>query len=438
MTQPARSPIDTGPTPAAGVSATRRSGSRVLPLALAAALGGVALPATGAQAADPGDSRSHAHAARTSPTTAPAPAAAAPDVLAAPVTAAARLGGPTYTVRPGDTIGHISIRTGIRIADLLAANGLDSGGFIRAGQVLVLGGPPPAPASTPASNGYRVRAGDTVSHIAARLGVSVTSVLQANGLTARSIIRPGQVLDIPGPARPTAGPAASRSQARTSPVAGAASYTVRAGDTLGHIAGRNQTTVAALRTVNPGLDRRGTIRVGQALALPGVGAPVPATPMPDTFAGRSYPAVTVAAATANRDVLATRPVPTREQMRTIIADAARAQGVDAALAQAVGFQESGFSMRAVSPANAVGAMQVIPSSGRWAAQLVGRPLDLLDPHDNATAGTAILAALVRTSATRAEAIAGYYQGQASVRSNGMYPDTRRYVANVQTLTGRFR
>ena len=36
------------------------------------------------------------------------------------------------------------------------------------------------------------------------------------------------------------------------------------------------------------------------------------------------------------------------------------------------------------------------------------------------------------------AIASYYQGNASVRSRGMYDDTRRYVANVQTLTARYR
>ena len=30
-----------------------------------------------------------------------------------------------------------------------------------------------------------------------------------------------------------------------------------------------------------------------------------------------------------------------------------------------------------------------------------------------------------------QAIAGYYQGLGSVRANGMYADTRQYVANVK-------
>jgi soluble lytic murein transglycosylase-like protein len=113
-------------------------------------------------------------------------------------------------------------------------------------------------------------------------------------------------------------------------------------------------------------------------------------------------------------------------------------GVDASLALAFAFQESGFDQRAVSPANAIGTMQVIPSSGDWASDMVGRDLNLLDPQDNVTAGVAILARLLATSPSVDTAIAGYYQGQTSVRNNGMFDDTRRYVANVQTLANQYR
>jgi hypothetical protein len=34
-------------------------------------------------------------------------------------------------------------------------------------------------------------------------------------------------------------------------------------------------------------------------------------------------------------------------------------------------------------------------------------------------------------------VAGYYQGLRSVRSSGMFPDTRRYVDNVMSLKARF-
>ncbi len=79
----------------------------------------------------------------------------------------------------------------------------------------------------------------------------------------------------------------------------------------------------------------------------------------------------------------------------------------------------------MSPANAIGTMQVIPSSGEWASDLVGRKLNLLDPYDNATAGVAIIRQLVRTSSDLDYAIAGYYQGQYSVSQYGMYEDTKQ-------------
>ena len=82
--------------------------------------------------------------------------------------------------------------------------------------------------------------------------------------------------------------------------------------------------------------------------------------------------------------------------------------------------------------------QVVPSAGDWASEIVGRHLNLLDPDDNVTAGVAILGRLVSNSADLPTAIAGYYQGATSVRNNGMFADTRVYVANIQTHMSRFR
>src|SRR5699024_11901350 len=99
------------------------------------------------------------------------------------------------------------------------------------------------------------------------------------------------------------------------------------------------------------------------------------------------------------------------------------------LAQAVALQESGFNQRAVSPANAIGTMQVIPSSGEWAGQLLGRKINLLDPRDNVAAGVAILRQLQRTFPANLEhAIGAYYQGAGSVSKYGLASDTRNYVA----------
>ena len=81
-------------------------------------------------------------------------------------------------------------------------------------------------------------------------------------------------------------------------------------------------------------------------------------------------------------------------------------------------------------------MQVIPSSGEWASQLVGRKLNLLDPQDNITAGVAIIRHLQRNNPGDI-GIAGYYQGEAGVRKYGMYSDTKDYVKKVRNAMSRF-
>ena len=276
---------------------------------------------------------------------------------------------------------------------------------------------------------YTVREGDTLSSIAKRTGTTVSRIARDNALSDPSRVRAGQVLRLPD-----AAPAAT---AAPVPARAGASYVVRSGDTVSAIASRHGTTVAAVVAAN-GLDARASIRAGQNLTIPGAAAPAPTTQLVgNTFAGRTYAAAVVDAANQNKATLLAAGVPSRADMQAKVAATARAMGVDAALAQAVAHQESGFDHRAVSPANAIGTMQVIPSSGEWASQLVGRPLDLLSPDDNVVAGVAILRSLVRTSPDLPTAIASYYQGASSVKRNGMYADTRRYVANVQTLMTRF-
>ena len=359
--------------------------------------------------------------------------AAAPAPAAAPARAAA-----SYTVAAGDTVSRIAAKHGTSVAAVIAANGLDPRAFIRIGQRLSIpgagGAAAPAPAAAPAraAASYTVAAGDTVSGIAARLGTTVAAIVKANGLDSRAFIRVGQRLTVPG-AAPSSAPAPA---AAATPSAG--TYTVRAGDTVGGIAARHGTTVAAIVKAN-GLDARAFIRIGQRLTVPGAAPAAPTTQLVgNTFAGRTYSDAVVASANANKATLLAMGVPSRSQMRAKVVATARAMGVDPALAQAIAFQESGFNQTAVSPANAIGTMQVIPSSGEWAGQLVGRRLNLLDPDDNVVAGVAILRQLLRISPDLPSAIAGYYQGASSVRRNGMFADTRRYVASIQTHMTRFR
>ncbi|MFI2751901.1 LysM peptidoglycan-binding domain-containing protein [Cellulomonas sp. P22] len=348
-----------------------------------------------------------------------------------------------YTVRQGDTVSHIAARTGTSVQSIARANALADVARIRVGQQLTIpsAGTAAAPLTTtiaPAAATHTVASGETVSKIAARYGTTVQAVVAANGLDSRALIRIGQQLSIPGTTATTpttAAPTATVAAATTSTAT--TTHTVASGETVSKIAARYGTTVQAVVAAN-GLDSRALIRIGQQLSIPGQVQEPQAQLVGNTFAGRTYADAVVASANANKATLLAIGVPSKADMQAKVSTTARSMGVDPSLALAVAFQESGFNHTSVSPANAIGTMQVIPSSGEWASQLVGRQLNLLDPDDNVVAGVAILRSLVKSAPDLPTAIAGYYQGASSVKRNGMYADTRRYVANIQTHMARFR
>ncbi|SDT16830.1 LysM repeat-containing protein [Pseudarthrobacter equi] len=365
-----------------------------------------------------------------------------------------------YTVARGDTISAIAGKFNLNTGEVLRLNNLQANTIIYPGQKIKLSGSPAAaapapaaPAAAPASAAgatYTVKSGDTLGAIAARHNVSLGDVFSWNNLNMRSIIYPGQKIKVgagsQAPAAPAAAAAPAAPLANTSapqaPAAG--SYTVKAGDTLSAIASRHGVKLPELLSAN-GLNLGSIIYPGNKLNVPSSGSQpaaaqpaAPAAPLvPSSFLGFTYPPAVVNSANENKALLNASPVPSRAEMQNIVADTARRMGVEPSLALAFAYQESGFNQRAVSPANAIGTMQVIPSSGQWASDLVGRKLNLLDPYDNATAGVAIIRQLLATSKDRDTAIAGYYQGQYSVSKYGMYDDTKTYVAAIKAHQKNF-
>ncbi|WP_313821053.1 LysM peptidoglycan-binding domain-containing protein [Citricoccus sp.] len=346
----------------------------------------------------------------------------------------------TYTVVAGDTLYGVSTRHGVSLSTLLKANGLTASSTIYPGQKLKLSGTTSTPASTPAgspagntaASTYTVKSGDTLSGIAARNGMGLSVLLKANGLSSTATIHPGQKLKLSG--NTTVAPASSGSTAGSA----VTSYTVKSGDTLYGIASRNGISLSTLLAAN-GFSETATIHPGQKLKLSGSGSSTPAEDdlVPNTFLHYTYPDHVVRDANENKRALLNAGVPSRSQMQAIIADTARQMGVDPSLALAHAFTESSFNHASVSPANAIGAMQVIPSSGEWASDLVGRKLNLLDPQDNATAGVAIIRQLQRTAGSFDIGVAAYYQGLGGVQRNGMKSDTKDYVAKVKNYMKRF-
>ncbi len=185
-------------------------------------------------------------------------------VLAAPVA------NTTYIVQAGDTLTRIAARYGLSLSQLAAANGLGWNSWVYAGQRLIIPTSAPLnPAPAPSGTTYVVQRGDTLVSIAARYGVSVSELATLNGLYWNSWVYVGQRLAIPG------GQASPAPDNPTPPSTGDQVYVVQPGNTLFSIARAYGTTVSALSSVN-GLVSN-TIYVGQRLKIPG-GSNTPSQP----------------------------------------------------------------------------------------------------------------------------------------------------------------
>jgi soluble lytic murein transglycosylase-like protein len=132
------------------------------------------------------------------------------------------------------------------------------------------------------------------------------------------------------------------------------------------------------------------------------------------------------------------PAAHRRTVRGSLGFWARHYGVGPSLVKALAWMESGFQPRVRSRAGAWGVMQVTP--GTWAyvemflvGHRVPRTMD-----GNVRVGVAYLDQLLHEFGShQRSAIAAYYQGPWAVRTVGLYPETRTFVANVMALKRRF-
>jgi hypothetical protein len=126
--------------------------------------------------------------------------------------------------------------------------------------------------------------------------------------------------------------------------------------------------------------------------------------------------------------------------RVVLEQAAQRHGVDPDLVLALAWWESGWDQSRVSETGAVGLMQVQPEVADTAGpQLLGRRVDVHNPVDNADMGVALLRQLLAdTNGDTQLALADYYQGQASVASDGVQSDTQQYVEGILALDARLK
>ena len=195
----------------------------------------------------------------------------------------------TYTVKAGDTLGQIAANHQTSVNQLVQLNKLANPNLIYVGQVLTIKQATSVSQSTtatpakPASSAtYTVKAGDTLSQIAASYGTSYQNLASLNHLSNPNEIYVGQTLKLQATTSTpvqTPTPAASTNQG---------TYTVKAGDTLSAIAAAHGTSYEVLAQVN-GISNPNEIYVGQTLKFT---APTRTTSVTTTSAKRGAYTVT--------------------------------------------------------------------------------------------------------------------------------------------------
>ncbi|HKQ32920.1 MAG TPA: LysM peptidoglycan-binding domain-containing protein [Thermodesulfobacteriota bacterium] len=211
-----------------------------------------------------------------------------------PDEAPARVKSGTYTVVKGDTPGEIAEKLGVNTDELIKLNDLDSR-KLRIGQVLVIPGTQAADRTASIDNGtkenvtaeatgrensrnvtteYTVKKGDTLYDLSRTYGVSVDRIKKYNNLKGNSL-KIGQRLVFDASAVSSASVKADRAEQATETESVTeitetakytGEYTVRRGDTLGHLAIKFGISQSDLKKAN---DLKGTnLRVGQVLLVP--------------------------------------------------------------------------------------------------------------------------------------------------------------------------
>lgn len=174
----------------------------------------------------------------------------------------------SYTVKSGDTLSGIANQYNTTVNQIVSLNQLSNPNLIYVGQVLKLKNSQTTNSSSSSSTAattvgtYTVKAGDTLSAIASRYSTSSSTLASLNSLSNPNLIYVGQVLKVSS----NASTSSSTNSSANSTVTTAASYTVKAGDTLSAIAAKYGTTYQALASTNS-ISNPNDIYVGQVIKV---------------------------------------------------------------------------------------------------------------------------------------------------------------------------
>ena len=246
---------------------------------------------------------------------------------------------------------------------------------------------------------HQVVNGDTLWGIAEKYGANVDELMKLNNLTYPDLILPGDVIKVPS--KPDSPPPGGE-------------YEVLPSDTLSQIAVRFDMSLEELRDANQ-LANLDLIVPGQRLKV---------SVAPDPVSTSSEPV---------------RHPPQDPELEAMFNELSTAEALTPGLVKAVAWLESGWQQDVVSPAGAVGFMQLTPVTAGWLeGSVFGQQLNEdVSVYDNISMGARYLRILIDATHDENLAIAAYYQGYGATSSGKMYEETKRYVELVRAVQARY-
>ncbi len=175
-------------------------------------------------------------------------------------------GAASITVKPGDTISGLADRHGVSVNSLMKANGIRNSDHVEVGQTLRL--PTGARGVVSAGQGrHTVKGGDTLGGIAAQYRVKERDLIAINNLPSANHVELGQTLKLPTSAvLPKPKPAAKAKPTPIKANPNATSHTVARGQTLTQIARAYEVPVASLIDLNT-INDPNKVTIGTKLML---------------------------------------------------------------------------------------------------------------------------------------------------------------------------
>ncbi|MEE1167799.1 MAG: LysM peptidoglycan-binding domain-containing protein [Alistipes sp.] len=168
-----------------------------------------------------------------------------------------------HTIVDGDTLGHIAAKYGTTVSKLCQLNNMQKSDILKLGKRLVIGYAP----AQPEVAYHTVQTGDSYWKIAQKYKTTTDELFRLNNISSETILHPGDKIIVSSKMPANSSQKSSQKSSNTANSSSSAQYhTITDGDTLGHLAVKYKTTVKRICELN-GITDTTILKLGKKLRV---------------------------------------------------------------------------------------------------------------------------------------------------------------------------